>query len=156
MKKIHCLNELANVVSRDTLVRPEPSREELDQKATLQSASFRELPSELWIEIYSFAPSLQDVSAMAQSCGLLYSVSQINLTWMPSVSHHFPKVQSFLSYLLILPPGLHRFSTKSRSREKILVKSTGKTYSLKTLSWFIHSYFFFLYSHFFFLYCVFS
>jgi hypothetical protein len=92
MKKIHCLNELASAVSRDTLVGPEPSREELDQKATLQSASFRELPSELWIEIYSFAPSLQDVSAMAQSCGLLYSVSQINLTWMPTLAHHFPKV----------------------------------------------------------------
>jgi len=100
MRSVNELNARANDLKQDTKSKPQPSQAEFDSKISSMCSSFafRSLPPELWCEIYDYTPDMHDVLNMSLTCSLMDKVSQVHITWSPSVKYHFPKVPHSLSH----------------------------------------------------------
>lgn len=91
-KRVRALADEADFLQKNPVKPQDPSEESVRQLSLKQSFYVKKLPTEAWINIFSYVAQYEQLLKIATSCKLFEQICKMNILWLHSLKVSWPLV----------------------------------------------------------------
>ena len=91
-KHLRALTAQANYLQKNPIKPQDPTEDTVRQQSTKQKVYMQKLPTEAWINIFSFIAEYDQLINVSSSCKMFYELCKMNILWLQALKFNYPRV----------------------------------------------------------------
>lgn len=91
-KRVRALAQEAEYLQKNPVKPQDPTEDNVREVSLKQSFYIKKLPTEAWINIFSFVADYQQLLGISRTCKLFNQICKMNILWLESLRVSMPKV----------------------------------------------------------------